>query len=118
MTINKQTLIIVGASTAIGYLGDALTYSIAQTTGQGKPFEFSFPRGFKTVAQIIAAGVIGGFIIDYAVKKIERAAMSEEERALADLYDKEVALIQSGSRKGTIPASVLWSKAQVAAATA
>lgn len=105
MTINRQTLIVIGASTALGYLGDALTFSIADS--KGKDFKWTWPTG-KAALQILAAGIIGGFILDWGVQKIQRWAMSDEEKALADIYAKEVELIQSGQRAGVMPA-ITWS---------
>ena len=111
-SINKQTLIIIGASTAIGFLGDSLTFSIAES--QGKSFKFRIPTDPKTVFQILVAGVIGGYLVDLAVRKIQRIVMSDEEKALSDLYEREVESIQSGQRSGVMPSAIQWTKAQVA----
>ena len=105
MTLDKQTLIVVGASTILGFVGDSYTYSVAAS--EGKAFKFEFPKG-KALRNILIAGIVGGFIIDYAIKQIERRTMSEEEKRLVDLADEERVKIRSGQRIGQIPTQVMY----------
>ncbi len=105
MTLDKQTVIVVGASTVLGFIGDTLTYSIGAS--EGKAFHLVMPKG-KALVNIIIAGIIGGFIIDYAIKKIERGTMTDEEKKLVDLADAERGKIRKGERAGQVPTQVMW----------
>ncbi len=40
--LDKRTVIVVGASTVIGFFGDVLTYSLAASKSSGKSFLFTF----------------------------------------------------------------------------
>ncbi len=111
MKLDKQTAIVVGASTFLGYFGDALTYSIAES--KGKKFSWSWPQG-SDIWKIVLAGIISGFVIDYAVKQIQWYVMTKEERAMANLVEKEVEMIRTGQREGVMPASIQWTKVQAA----
>jgi hypothetical protein len=105
MKIDKQTLIVVGAATAIGFIGDALTFSIAQS--EGKPFKFVLPKG-KSLMYVLLGGVISGFFIDAAVKSIERKIVSDEERMLLELADLEREKVRTGKLKGYSPKGIMW----------
>lgn len=105
--MNKQTLIIVSSSAALGFLGDVITYSVAASAG--KKFNIHFPKG-KDLALVIITGVITGFIIDYAVKEIQRNASTEMENALDDLVQAEKKKIQDGQIKNAIPKSIVWER--------
>jgi hypothetical protein len=101
----KRTLIVVGASTAIGFIGDVLTYSVAASKG-GK-FRIVSPRGKELVA-VILLGIVGGFLIDSALKGIETSLKSKEEKALDKLVDGEKEKIFSGVFKDRTPSQVVW----------
>lgn len=105
----KRTLIVVGASTAIGFLGDIMTYSVAAS--KGGPMRVVSPRG-KELLAVILLGIVGGFIIDYTLKAIEHSLKSEEELSLDDLVEKERKKIILGEIKNEIPSKVLWVKPQ------
>ena len=80
--MNKRTLIVVGASTAIGFLGDVATYSVAAS--KGGAFRIVFPKG-KELVSVLLLGIVGGFILDYGVKLIEENVKTQEERELDKL---------------------------------
>jgi hypothetical protein len=104
--MNKRTLIVVGASTAIGFLGDVMTYSVAASKGQAG-FKFVIPKG-KDLASVLLLGIVGGFIIDWSLKKIEESLKTDEEVKLDDLVEKEYERIESGELFNKTPQRVVW----------
>lgn len=103
--ISSRTLIIVGTSTAVGFLGDVATYSVAASKG-GK-FRIVIPRG-KELFSVIMLGVVGGFILDYAAKLVEDSLKTPEEKALDALVGKEKEKIYAGTIKNEKPVQVQW----------
>ena len=104
--ISSRTLIIVGTSTAVGFLGDVATYSVAAS--KGSSFRIVIPKG-KELLSVILLGVVGGFILDYAAKLVEDSLKTPEERALDELVGKEKEKIYSGIIKNEKPTQVQWS---------
>jgi hypothetical protein len=109
MIINKRTLIVVGSSTAIGFLGDVLTYSVAARK-DGASFKITIPKG-KDLVSVLVLGIIGGFVIDYALKQIEESLKTPQEKALDKLLtsEKERIQSQSGFYINKNPISIIWS---------
>jgi hypothetical protein len=103
--MNKRTLIVVGASTAIGFLGDVATYSVAAS--KGGAFRIVFPKG-KELVSVLLLGIVGGFILDYGVKLIEENVKSQEERELDKLVSGEKEKIYSGIIRNLKPTKVEW----------
>lgn len=106
MELNKKTAIIVGASTAIGFIGDVLTYSVAES--QGKSFALHFPKG-KALVQVLLLGIIGGFVLDLALQKIENSLKSKGELELENLVEQEKKKLAQGAVVGKVPTAVIWS---------
>lgn len=104
MKINKRTIIVVGASTAIGFLGDVLTYSVA---AKKEKFTIVLPKG-KDLVSVLALGIIGGFIIDYALKQIEESLKTPQERELDKLVQSEKQKLETGGFLGKRPTSIIW----------
>jgi hypothetical protein len=107
MAFDKQTLIVIGASTAIGFLGDCMIYSLAASKG-GK-FKLAVPKGMEAF-KLLALGVATGFVVDFAIKKISYAIMQEQERDLIAVAEKEREKIRTGEVAGLKPLSVNWGK--------
>lgn len=105
MKVDKRTLIVVGGSVAIGFVGDLIIYSLAESKGQ--KFKIHMPKG-KQLFSLIALGIVTGLVLDFAVKKIEYAALSPEGKKLVDLVKKEEAKIASGELSGKTPRAVDW----------
>ena len=105
--LSKRTLIVVGSSTAIGFLGDIATYSVAAS--KGGAFKVVVPKG-KELISVLLLGVVGGFIIDYSLKLIEDSIKTKEEKALDDLVAGEKEKIYSGIIKDLLPTKVDWAK--------
>lgn len=103
--ISQRTLIVVGASTAVGFLGDVATYSVAASKGQS--FRIVVPKG-KELFQVLLLGVIGGFLLDYAAKLVEDAVKTPEERALDNLVAGEKEKIYAGQILNQTPTKVDW----------
>lgn len=103
--MNKQTAIIIGSSTAIGFIGDMMIYSLAES--KGKKFKLTVPKGMEAV-KLLLLGIATGFVIDFAVKKITWSAMSSEEKELTKLADAEKKKIMTGKYKGYIPEAITW----------
>lgn len=105
MILNKRTIIVVGASTAIGFLGDVLTYSVAaKNTGT---FKIVIPKG-KDLAAVLFLGIIGGFVIDYALKQIEESLKTAQEKELDKLLEGEKKKISLGNFLNKKPREVIW----------
>jgi thiamine pyrophosphokinase len=107
MVINKRTLIVVGSSTAIGFLGDVLTYSVAAK--KDGAFKVVIPKG-KDLISVLVLGIIGGFVIDYALKQIEESLKTAQEKALDELVstEKEKIELQEGGFANKKPTSIIW----------
>lgn len=103
--MDKRTAIIVLASTAIGFIGDTLIYSLGQS--QGKKFSLHVPTG-KSLFQLLALGIVSGIAVDYSIKKIELALKRDEEKLLDRLVEKEKIKINQEIIKGKMPVAVLW----------
>ena len=103
--ISSRTLVLVGTSTAVGFLGDVATYSVAAS--KGGAFRIVVPKG-KELVSVLLLGVVGGFILDYAAKLVEDALKTKEELALDKLVGKEKEKIYSGAIKNQTPTQVSW----------
>lgn len=104
--MDKRTLIVVGSSTAIGFLGDVATYSVAAKGADGK-FKIVIPKG-KDLAAVLFLGVVGGFVIDYSLKLIEEAMKTREEKLLDQLFGEEKRKLAEGKIIGKNPQQVIW----------
>jgi len=105
MVINKRTIIVVGASTAIGFLGDVLTYSVAAKK-DGK-FKVVIPKG-KDLISVLALGILGGFVIDYGLKQIEESLKTPQERELDKLVENEKVKLEKGGFASQKPIQIVW----------
>lgn len=105
MSPKTRTAVIVGSSIVVGFVGDLMIYSLAES--KGKKFGIHMPKKWA-LFQLVALGIITGFAIDYAVKKIEVSMMSKEDKALADLVKREQEKIDAGQVMGKIPTEVVW----------
>jgi len=105
MKLNAKTATVVGSSVAVGFIGDLLIYSLAES--KGKKFGIHMPKGWALV-NLIALGIVTGLVIDYAVGQMENLIKNKQERELADLVEKEEAKIASGALAGKDPKAVLW----------
>jgi len=103
---SQRQLVIVGASTAVGFIGDVLTYSVAAS--KGSSFKIVVPKG-KELINVLALGVVSGFILDYALKFVEDSLKNKEEKELDKLVEGEREKIYSGLIKGKTPKTVIWS---------
>lgn len=104
--MDKRTLIVVGASTAIGFVGDVATYSVAAQKGGGG-FKLVIPKG-KDLAAVLFLGIVGGFVIDYSLKLIEDAMKTKEEKLLDELFGEEKRKLAQGQLLGKRPTNVVW----------
>lgn len=105
MKLDKKTATIVLVSTAIGFVGDVLTYSLGES--KGKKFKIAIPRGAE-LYKLLALGVVSGFAIDYAVKTIESSLQNVQEKKLAEIYNTEKQLISEGKREKQLPKEVIY----------
>ena len=88
----KKTIIIVGSSTAIGFLGDVIMYSVAISKGQ------KFKIGFVT-----------GLIVDAVVNAIVESQKKPQEKALDKLVKSDLEKIDKGELKTPGPIAIKWS---------
>lgn len=105
MAIDKKTATVILASTAIGYIGDVLTYSL------GKPgkFKLTFPKG-KEALQLLGLGLVSGLVVDFTVKKIEESLLTEGEKKLQALIEIEKQRLAAGERQNQEPVAIVWNK--------
>ena len=101
----KKTIIIVGASTLIGFLGDVIMYSLA--TSKGQKFRINIPKG-TALAQVVIVGFVTGIIVDYAVNSIIESQKSNAEKSLDKLAREDLEKIDSGDLKKTIANKIIW----------
>lgn len=104
--ISSRTLIIVGTSTAVGFLGDVATYSVAAS--KGGSFRIVVPKG-KELVSVLLLGIVGGFLLDYAAKLVEDSLKTPEEKSLDALVGKEKEKIYAGQIKNQTPTQIQWS---------
>lgn len=105
MNIDKRTLVTIGASTAIGFLGDLMVYSLAES--KGGPFKIHMPKG-KQLITLIIMGIVVGIGIDYAVKWVENSQKTKADIELEALIEKEKKRILAGELEGKIPQQIVW----------
>lgn len=101
----KKTIIIVGSSTLIGFLGDVIMYSVARS--KGGPFKVNVPTG-KDLAQVIIIGFVTGLIVDFAVNAIVESQKSVAEKALDKIVKTDLEKLESGVLKASVPQKILW----------
>lgn len=102
----KKTIIIVGSSTAIGFLGDVIMYSVAISKGQ--KFKIHFPKG-KDLVQVLVVGFVTGLIVDAVVNAIVESQKKPQEKALDKLVQADLEKIDKGELKTPGPIAIRWS---------
>lgn len=105
MKLSAKTAAIVGATLAVGFVGDVLTYSLAES--KGKPFRIHFPHGWALV-NLIALGVATGLVLDPAVEMIQQMIRNKQEKDLVKLMEQEQLKIEEGKVKDKKPEEVVW----------
>ena len=106
MTFDRQTLVVVLASTALGFVADTLVYSIGAAS-DGDKFKIEVPKGMEAV-KLLLVGAATGFAIDYVVKKVEYTLMNDAEKKLTEISEAEKQKIRSGERKNQLPIEVMY----------
>lgn len=101
----KKTIIIVGASTIIGFLGDVIMYSLA--TSKGQKFKVNFPKGLA-LTQVIVVGFVTGIIVDYAVNTIIESQKTTSEKSLDKIAKEDLQRIEVGDIKEKIATKIIW----------
>ncbi len=102
----KKTLIIVGSSAIIGFLGDVIMYSVASS--KGGPFKIGFPTG-KALIQVIVIGLVTGIIVDFAVNAIIESQKSAQEKALDKIVKADLEKLEAGTLASSGPVKIQWS---------
>jgi hypothetical protein len=108
MSPNQKTAVILGSSVVVGFLGDVMIYSLSES--KGKKFSVHMPKGWALV-NLLALGVATGLVVDFAIRKIQDAVSSKQEKELDKLVEKEKQKIDSGALAGKQPSEILWVKA-------
>lgn len=101
----KNKAIIIGTSTAVGFFGDVLMYSIAAS--KGKKFKIHLPQG-KELLQVVLIGAITGVIIDLVMNKVMQTVALEEEKELDKLVKEEKQKIYAGEIRNQTPKQIIW----------
>lgn len=105
----KRQIIVVASSTAIGFLGDVVMYSVAKS--EGKKFKFQVPKG-KDLAQVLIVGFITGVIIDFVVEKIIESQKPQYEKDLDKIVQKDLNRIDKGELKVETARKIDWVQKQ------
>lgn len=101
----KRQVIVIASSTAIGFLGDVIMYSLAKSD-KGK-FRVQVPKG-KDLAQVLIVGFVTGVIIDYVVEKIVESQKPQYEKDLDKLVSEDLKKIDQGVLKVETPRKIDW----------
>jgi hypothetical protein len=101
----KKTIIIVGSSTAIGFLGDVIMYSLAMSKGQ--KFKVHFPKG-KDLVQVLVVGFVTGLVVDAVVNAIVESQKKPQEKALDKLVKADLDRLEKGELKTPGPVAIKW----------
>jgi hypothetical protein len=101
----KRTAVVVASSTAIGFLGDVIMYSLAKSEGKG--FKLHFPKG-KELAQVVLVGFVTGLLIDVAVNQIIERQKPQYEKDLDKLVERDLKLIDEGKLDAVAPEKIDW----------
>lgn len=101
----KNKAIIIGTSTAVGFFGDVLMYSIAAS--KGKKFRVHIPKG-KELLQVVLIGAITGVVIDLVMNRVMQTVALEEEKELDKLVKQEKEKIYAGEIKNQTPRQIIW----------
>lgn len=104
MTTTERSLVTITSITLVGLLGDIIVYSLGES--KGKPFRFHFPDRYEVI-KLLAVGAVIGIVSDSATRFIESTTLSEQEKKLQALVDKEMSAIDKGLKKGD-PVSVVY----------
>jgi hypothetical protein len=103
--LERETLIVVGVSTLIGFAGEVLLFSMEES--KGKKFRLRLPpvnQSLKLLGFVLVTGVVA----DMAVKFADKKTMSDAERSLSELYEAEKARIKAGLIKSKEAKQILW----------
>ena len=108
MTGTKRTILVVGATTGVGFIGNVLSYSVKVPSAQQSKFRFEIPKG-RELAFVLLTGVVAGLVINKALGFIEDSFKSVEEKNLDTLVDNEKQKIRQGIIVNKNPIEVVWS---------
>lgn len=101
----KNKAIIIGTSTAVGFFGDVIMYSIAAS--KGKKFKIYMPQG-KELLQVVLIGALTGVVIDFVMSRVMQTVALEEEKELDKLVKQEKEKIYAGEIKNQTPKQIIW----------
>ena len=101
----KNKAIIIGTSTAVGFFGDVIMYSIAAS--KGKKFKIHVPQG-KELLQVVIIGALTGVVIDFVMNRVMQTVALEEEKELDKLVKQEKEKIYAGEIKNQTPKQIIW----------
>jgi len=109
MKLSDREIIVLTASTGIGFFSSIITYALklpTQTKHGIKDFKFVVPKGVELV-YVLGIGFISGLVINKALSYIEDNFKTEEEKLLAATIEQEEQKIKEGIIKGKKPV-VTW----------
>ena len=107
MNNTARSILIVTATTSIGFIGNVAGYALKVPKAKGQGFGFEIPRG-RELFFVIATGVVAGLVINKVLNLVENSLKTDEEKALDNLVDKEKNKISSGLIVNKTPTQVLW----------
>jgi hypothetical protein len=107
MNNTARSVLIVTATTGIGFIGNITSYSIKVPKAKGEKFGFLIPRG-REMFFVLATGVVAGLLINKVLNLVENSLKTQEEKDLDNLVQKEKDKISQGIIVNKTPTQVLW----------
>lgn len=107
--MNRREVVVLTASTSIGFLSTVATYAVkvpTQTKHGIKDFKFEIPKGVE-LFYVLGIGFVSGLIINKMISYIEDNFKTEEEKLLVASFEKEEEKIKEGLIKGKTPV-ITW----------
>jgi len=102
MDIGRRDIFVVGTTTAIGFVGNVVSYSVKLPKSKGERFGFSFPRGLE-LTYVLLTGFVAGIVINKVLGLIEDSLKTKEEILLDEAYAEAKRRAQKGDVSGRSP---------------
>ncbi|MBM3201317.1 MAG: hypothetical protein FJZ56_02790 [Chlamydiae bacterium] len=109
--MNQQTrqIFVVTTTTAIGFLGNVLSYSLKLPSNRKHSitdFKFVFPKGVE-LFYVLSIGFVAGLVINKSLQKIENNFKTKEEKLLEEATAIETEKALAGVVLGKTPV-ITW----------
>lgn len=102
----RQKVIVIASTTAIGFFANVVSYSIKVPQKKGEPFKFTFPKGIE-LGYVILLGFVAGLVVNKALESIEDTFKTPEQKLLEEAYAKAQEEAQKGLVAQKKP-NIIW----------